>query len=921
MRHGKNDIPSDESEEGDYSDEHQEEEESSDLRVLRRQHQGGSPQRNVHQQPSLSIAVNRPQHQTHDIDPHSQVQQRSGRLSAPAVPQQHQKVLVPHSVRAPSPIHVEESISHSGRNGQIPMIRNAQQRPPSNHHQAHYSHEDLSDPAELEEEIPPPPAKSRFVPTKSTPQMTIRKPVKLPTTPSRHSIAASQPYQQSPKLRNYRGRSQSPPPSPPPTPPPEDIGHSHRRAQSDYAPTHRQPTKQNYNPSYYEQPEFSEPAPAAASRRSVVSTQNQKGVQVRSTRSGHTASQQYVETSYKQTSTVEYYDSNVPQHYPYGHAQEMVMEEEDEEVQDMAIRVIVKKRPLNRLDGKGDKDVLEIRERGHVIVHEPKTKVDLTKVVESTEFFFDDAFTEMDTNEAIYSRAIRPLVKTALDGGKGSCFAYGQTGSGKVCPTYRTPCTLTLPQTFTMMGSNPSAPAQVKSNAGLYVLAARDIFRLLEIKSRSAQTEPSRNYQVMVSCFEIYGGKLFDLLNERGVIRCLEDSKQQVQLPGLTEHKVNDVSELLSMMARAHEQRSTGSTGANLESSRSHQVLQLSVQISTIGKNKKPTAFKKYGQLSFIDLAGSERGADTTNNSKQTRMEGAEINTSLLALKEVIRSLEKKHGHTPFRGSKLTQVLKDSFIGDKTRTCMVACVSPNMCNCEHTLNTLRYADRVKEHQSQSQPQAGHAAGGRAKFSDPIDEFGGYRGDSQQQQRPVTAQQYQTRDDLMLESNLYHARPSTAYNAPALTNRRASLDRPGSSSSAMQGGNNYPPPQPVIARASSIGATAMRRPSHKESTQNHSTDEYAAPSRNPPRTAEQQGPRQGSIATPIQSKGKRLEQGSSQVPLSQRTSVPNGNSGGIRLLRGGNNDVVQNSRPSGNYEMVSSHPILPLTFVGPLSEHG
>jgi kinesin family protein 2/24 len=62
------------------------------------------------------------------------------------------------------------------------------------------------------------------------------------------------------------------------------------------------------------------------------------------------------------------------------------------------------------------------------------------------------------------------------------------------------------------------------------------------------------------------------------------------------------------------------------------------------------------GKLSFIDLAGSERGADTRHASKQTRMEGAEINTSLLALKEVIRSLERKHGHTPFRGSKLTQV-------------------------------------------------------------------------------------------------------------------------------------------------------------------------------------------------------------------------------------------------------------------------
>ena len=114
------------------------------------------------------------------------------------------------------------------------------------------------------------------------------------------------------------------------------------------------------------------------------------------------------------------------------------------------------------------------------------------------------------------------------------------------------------------------------------------------------------------------------------------------------------------------------------------------------------------GKLSFIDLAGSERGADTTHSSKQTRMEGAEINTSLLALKEVIRSLERKQGHTPFRGSKLTQVLKDSFVGEKTRTCMVACVSPSHVNCEHTLNTLRYADRVKEHTSSD---GGGAGGG------------------------------------------------------------------------------------------------------------------------------------------------------------------------------------------------------------------
>jgi kinesin family protein 2/24 len=123
-----------------------------------------------------------------------------------------------------------------------------------------------------------------------------------------------------------------------------------------------------------------------------------------------------------------------------------------------------------------------------------------------------------------------------------------------------------------------------------------------------------------------------------------------------------------------------------MDSSRSHGILQISIRN---GRGKV------VGKISFIDLAGSERGADTLNQNKQTRMDGAEINKSLLALKECIRALDQDKRHTPFRGSKFTLVLKDSFMGN-CKTLMIANVSPPASCCEHTLNTLRYADRVKE---------------------------------------------------------------------------------------------------------------------------------------------------------------------------------------------------------------------------------
>ena len=218
-------------------------------------------------------------------------------------------------------------------------------------------------------------------------------------------------------------------------------------------------------------------------------------------------------------------------------------------------------------------------------------------------------------------------------------------------------------------------------NYGLYFLAAMDIFQMLR---------KYPEYQVGVSLFEIYGGKLFDLFNERQPVKCLEDAAGQIHFPGLSERDLSSPHVLMHWIHEGSSLRSTGTTSRNADSSRSHAVLQLHL--------RKKSDKSEHSRMTLIDLAGSERGADTRTACRTTRMEGAEINTSLLTLKEVIRALAQGSAisHVPFRGSKLTQVLKESFVGSSCRTVMIACVSPNIGNCEHTLNTLRYANRVKE---------------------------------------------------------------------------------------------------------------------------------------------------------------------------------------------------------------------------------
>jgi len=323
------------------------------------------------------------------------------------------------------------------------------------------------------------------------------------------------------------------------------------------------------------------------------------------------------------------------------------------------IMVCVRKRPLNSKEqARGDKDVVNVKTDQVLHIIEQRKRVDLTKYKQTHKFVFDAIFDTSFSNHEVYEQTCAPLVEFFFEKGKATCFAYGQTGSGK---------------TYTMMGPDGGRQEQT----GLYVLAAKDIFRYLEAYPRLS---------IYVSYFEIYGGKFYDLLNDRKRLQLQEDAHGAVHTVGLQENNCDTAQDLIEQILRGNGARKTGGTSVHNNSSRSHAVLQIT------SRNKRG---KVHGSYSFIDLAGSERAADTQKSDRQRRIEGAEINKSLLALKECIRALDQKASHLPFRGSKLTQVLKDSFVGN-CRTVMIATVAPGSNSVENSLNTLRYANRVKE---------------------------------------------------------------------------------------------------------------------------------------------------------------------------------------------------------------------------------
>ncbi|KAF8590615.1 kinesin-domain-containing protein [Ramaria rubella] len=309
-------------------------------------------------------------------------------------------------------------------------------------------------------------------------------------------------------------------------------------------------------------------------------------------------------------------------------------------------------------------------------------------------YAFDRVFGPEADQAMVYSDVVAPILEQVLMGYNCTLFAYGQTGTGK---------------THTMQGDLiPSHLGNPSANAGMIPRVLFKLFQHLE--------NHVVDFSVKISFVELYNEELRDLLapemtTPTGTVQPMsigsgqqaqsqsnvslkifdDTSKRGVIIQGLEEVSVKDTADAIALLTKGSQRRQIAATKFNDHSSRSHSVFSITVHLketSALGDD-----LLKVGKLNLVDLAGSENIGRSGAENKRAREAGM-INQSLLTLGRVINALVEKSSHVPYRESKLTRLLQDS-LGGRTKTCIIATVSPARCNMEETLSTLEYALRAK----------------------------------------------------------------------------------------------------------------------------------------------------------------------------------------------------------------------------------
>ncbi|KAL0221255.1 hypothetical protein RCL1_001109 [Eukaryota sp. TZLM3-RCL] len=287
-------------------------------------------------------------------------------------------------------------------------------------------------------------------------------------------------------------------------------------------------------------------------------------------------------------------------------------------------------------------------------------------------FYFDGVFSSNATQENVYA-FVHSSIESCLGGFNATIIAYGQTGTGK---------------THTMEGQ-----LEPVNQRGIIPNAFDHIFGHIS-------ATPNLRFLVRASMLEIYNEEIHDLLvddggkkNQNNKLEIREHPDTGPFVDGLKEETVTTAEDLLNLLRRGTNRRTTAETNMNKSSSRSHSIF--TIRIESSEEYDDGCQRIKVAKLNLVDLAGSERQSKTGATGVRL-LEASKINKSLLTLGYVIKSLvEGTARHVPYRDSKLTRLLQDS-LGGNAKTVMIATVGPAQWNYDESLSTLRYANSAKQ---------------------------------------------------------------------------------------------------------------------------------------------------------------------------------------------------------------------------------
>nr|KYP74684.1 Kinesin-like protein KIF11 [Cajanus cajan] len=280
---------------------------------------------------------------------------------------------------------------------------------------------------------------------------------------------------------------------------------------------------------------------------------------------------------------------------------------------------------------------------------------------------------EEEDLDVFYKKFVESRIHGVKLGDKCTIMMYGPTGSGK---------------SHTMFGCT--------KQAGIVYRSLRDILGDGDADGDGGEHLGVGTF-VQVTVLEIYNEEIYDLLSTNGGgggggfgfgwPKGGSASKVKLEVMGkkaknATYISGNEAGKISKEIQKVEKRRIVKSTLCNDRSSRSHCMVILDVP--TVG-----------GRLMLVDMAGSENIEQAGQTGFEAKMQTAKINQGNTALKRVVESIANGDSHVPFRDSKLTMLLQDSFEDDKSKILMILCASPDPKEIHKTISTLEYGAKAK----------------------------------------------------------------------------------------------------------------------------------------------------------------------------------------------------------------------------------